>query len=72
MLWHARYWLARWLFSAGLFVLPRGRYRNELLEAMYALKWQCIVQVTVARALAENSGDKLPPELPRAHAPILD
>lgn len=46
----ARYWLARWLMSACLWVMPRGRYRDELMIALYDLKANCIFEVERDRA----------------------
>ena len=62
MVWLARYWIARGLLSAGLFVLPRGSY--DLLAVMHTLG------IKVTARLVENNGDNPAPELPRAHAPL--
>ena len=49
MMFLTRYWISSWLLSACLFVMPRGRYRDELLLALYDLKANCIFEVEQRR-----------------------
>ena len=37
--WRVRYWLARGLINAGIRVLPACRYKRDLLDRMYELRW---------------------------------
>ena len=50
----ARYYVSRFLLSLALWVMPRGRYRDELLMAMHDLKAKCIWTVTRHRAGLET------------------
>lgn len=50
LVWRGRYWLSRCLLSAALFILPRGRFRDELVTAIYALKWRVINEVAAHKA----------------------
>ena len=56
MIWYARYWIARWCMTFGLWVLPRGRYHVELTQMLYDLKHKVILEVLVHRAMKEAKG----------------
>ena len=64
MIWRTRYWLAVGLLSAGLWVLPRGRYRDELLDAMYGLRDRVIDDVLAYRKAIASGAEGLPPAQP--------
>ncbi len=56
--WNARYWLSRWAMTFGLWVMPRGRYRDELLDRIYALRDKVIVEVLVHRFKEQEAHEK--------------
>ena len=71
MIWRLRYWLAQGLISAGLWVLPRGRYRDELLDAMYGLRDRVIDDVLAYRKAVAAGAEGLPTAQPEdtSHEP---
>ena len=53
-IWHTRYWLGRWLITLGLWILPRGRYHDELTKAIYDLRDRVMLEVAVRRAYKQT------------------
>ena len=46
LIWYTRYYLARYSIQFGLFVLPEGRYKTELVQLIYGLKDKVISEVS--------------------------
>lgn len=40
MIWHYRHQLARLMIHAGLRVMPPGRFKQQLLAALWDLRWR--------------------------------
>lgn len=55
-LWRPRYWLARQCINAGLALLPDSRYKRELLDLMWKLRWK--VEAECAAKWVEDGGLK--------------
>lgn len=39
MLWDLRHHVARWLIRTALWVMPRCRYRTDLIDRLLELRW---------------------------------